>query len=267
MKFKLIGETSWQTRQFVAKIVAIMEELALPRVELARRLKVRPSYITKLLGGRENLTVKTMEAMAAAVGYELILGLRRRPGNDLVADLAAVERRQLADQALNDARFQRIFRTLQAERQRVQGIFYDGQFWEATSLVAKLIGRARRRLVLIDSWVNSATLDLLAKKRPGVTVQLVTSPRGDKLTIAEIERFNAQFPSLVVTHNAGFHDRFLIVDERELYLIGASLKDLGSACFGFTKMDAREIPALLERLEKTRAVKSPPSRAVGERAK
>ena len=80
MEYKLIGETSWQTREFVENIVKIMERKGMTRLEFARRLGgVRPSYVTKILSGRENMTAKTMEAMAAAVGYELVFGLRRRP--------------------------------------------------------------------------------------------------------------------------------------------------------------------------------------------
>ena len=80
MEFNVIGETSWQTRVFVENIVKIMERKGMTRLEFARRLGgVRPSYVTKILSGRENMTAKTMEAMAAAVGYELVFGLRRRP--------------------------------------------------------------------------------------------------------------------------------------------------------------------------------------------
>lgn len=75
MELTLIGETSYQTRAFVENIVRIMT-----RLEFARRLGVRPSYVTKVLSGRENLTVKTMEAMAGSVGYEVVFGLRRLPG-------------------------------------------------------------------------------------------------------------------------------------------------------------------------------------------
>ena len=79
MEFTVIGETSWQTRVFVENIIRIMARKKMTRLEFARRLGVRPSYVTKALSGRENLTVKTMESMAAAVGYELVFGLRRRP--------------------------------------------------------------------------------------------------------------------------------------------------------------------------------------------
>ena len=80
MEYKLIGETSWQTRVFVEDIVKIMAHKGMTRLEFARRMGgVRPSYVTKILSGRENMTAKTMESMAAAVGYELVFGLRLRP--------------------------------------------------------------------------------------------------------------------------------------------------------------------------------------------
>ena len=97
-------------------------------------------------------------------------------------------------------------------------------------------------------------LDLFAKKRKGVKVTIFTSEHYDnkhvphhKISPADIATFNAQYPKLAVRYNELFHDRFLIIDDRELYLIGASLKDLGGKCFGFTKMDSREI----RRIKKT----------------
>lgn len=79
MEYTTIGQTSWQTRKFVDEIIKIMERKKMTRVEFARRLGVRPSYVTKILSGRENMTIKTMESMAGIVGYELVLGIRRLP--------------------------------------------------------------------------------------------------------------------------------------------------------------------------------------------
>lgn len=129
-----------------------------------------------------------------------------------------------------------------------EGIFYDGQLWDACSLVEKLIARAKSTILLIDSWVGVGTLDMLAKKRKGVAVTLVTSPRGNKLAPTDIAKFAAQYGVLDVKTSTSFHDRFLILDDKELYLIGASLKDLGKKCFGFTKMDAGEIPRIKARV-------------------
>ena len=132
-----------------------------------------------------------------------------------------------------------------------QGVFYDGQLWDARALVLKLIGSAKKSLILIDNWATTETLDLFTKKRKGVKLTIFTSEHYDKkhvphrkISDADIATFNAQYPHLAVRYNESFHDRFLIVDNKELYLIGASLKDLGKKCFGFTKMDAGEIDRL-----------------------
>ena len=137
---------------------------------------------------------------------------------------------------------------VQTETPPLQGVFYDGQLWDARALVLKLIGSAKKSLILIDNWATPETLDLFTKKRKGVKVTIITSEHYDKkhvphrkISDADIATFNAQYPRLAVRYNETFHDRFLIVYDKELYLIGASLKDLGKKCFGFTKMDAGEI--------------------------
>ena len=137
---------------------------------------------------------------------------------------------------------------VQTKEPPLQGVFYDGQLWDARVLVLKLISSAKRSLLLIDNWATPEVLDLFAKKRAGVKVTIFTSEHYDKnhvprhkISDADIKTFNAQYPKLAVRYNESFHDRFLIVDDKELYLIGASLKDLGRKCFGFTKMDKGEI--------------------------
>ena len=137
---------------------------------------------------------------------------------------------------------------VQTQTPPLQGVFYEGQLWDACSLVEKLIGRAKKEIILIDSWVGPGTLDMLAKKRKGVNVEVVTSPRGNKLAQSDIDKFNDQYGGLMVKTSLAFHDRFLIIDSKELYLIGASLKDLGRKCFGFTKMDAGEIAGIRARV-------------------
>ena len=138
---------------------------------------------------------------------------------------------------------------VQTKEPPLQGVFYEGQLWDACSLVEKLIGRAKKTILLIDSWVGPGTLDMLAKKRKGVVVEVVTSPRGNKLAASDIAKFTAQYGGLSVKTSIAFHDRFLIIDDKELYLIGASLKDLGRKCFGFTKMDAGEIVGIKARVQ------------------
>ena len=130
----------------------------------------------------------------------------------------------------------------------VQGVFYDGQLWDARALVLKLVAGAKLSMILIDNWATPETLDLFAKKRKGVKVTICTSEHYDKkgvshrkISDADVKTFNTQYPKLAVRYNETFHERFLIIDDKELYLIGASLKDLGHKCFAFTKLDAGEI--------------------------
>jgi len=158
--------------------------------------------------------------------------------------IETVEKRQIA----TDAKVDSILERLDATETPLQGVFYDGQLWDARALMLKLIQSAKRSLILIDNWATPETLDLFAKKRKGVKVTIITSEHYDKkhvphrkISDADIATFNAQYPRLAVRYNETFHDRFLIIDDKELYLIGASLKDLGRKCFGFTKMDASAI--------------------------
>lgn len=130
----------------------------------------------------------------------------------------------------------------------VQGVFYDGQVFDARVFAAKHILSAKKSILLIDSWVGIGTLENLAKKKSGVSVEIVTTPRGNKLQPADIEAFNNQYGGLTVKTSTRFHDRFLIIDDKRLYLIGASLKDLGWKCFAFTQLDSIEIGGLKSRI-------------------
>ena len=158
--------------------------------------------------------------------------------------IETVECRQIADQAQNEERFKKVFKALDEKKEKVQGIFYNGQLWDARVFVERLIGSAKRSLLLIDNWATVDTLDLFAKKRTGVKVTIFTSEHYDekgvphrKISPADIKTFNKQYPKLTIRYNETFHDRFLIIDDKEIYLIGASLKDLGAKCFAFTKLD------------------------------
>lgn len=130
----------------------------------------------------------------------------------------------------------------------VQGVFFNGQVFDAHVFAAKYILNARKSILLIDSWVDLATLELLSKKKKGVSVEIVTSPRGNKLKTSDINAFNAQYGGLTVKTSKNFHDRFLIIDNKRLFLFGASLKDLGWKCFAFTELNANAIPELKARV-------------------
>ena len=130
----------------------------------------------------------------------------------------------------------------------VQGVFFNGQVFDAHAFAAKYILNAHKSILLIDSWVDLATLELLSKKNKGVSVEIVTSPRGNRLKTSDINAFNAQYGGLTVKTSKNFHDRFLIIDNKRLFLFGASLKDLGWKCFAFTELNVSAIPELKARV-------------------
>ena len=137
---------------------------------------------------------------------------------------------------------------VQTSQPPVRGVFYSGQVFDAHVFAAKFILSAKKSILLIDSWVDVMTLELLAKKAKGVTVEIVTSRRGNKISTSDAAKFNTQHGGLTITVSKNFHDRFLVIDDKTLYLVGASLKDLGWKCFAFTELSASEIPNLRARI-------------------
>lgn len=116
-----------------------------------------------------------------------------------------------------------------------EGVFFNGQIFDAYFLIADLIRRARIRIALIDNYIDDSVLLQLSKRRPGVTVDIYDGQISRQLR-QDIERHNMQYPGVTLHHYTKAHDRFLIIDE-EVYHIGASLKDLGKKLFAFSKMD------------------------------
>ena len=124
-----------------------------------------------------------------------------------------------------------------------QGIFFQGQIFDAYAKFESFIQSATKEIILIDGYVDLTVLERLAKKREGVSVTVFTNPR-TPLTELDVDRFNAQYPTLTLNHTTTMHDRFMIIDGAVLYHIGASLKDLGN----FEVLDAAIIPAILQNL-------------------
>ena len=119
-------------------------------------------------------------------------------------------------------------------------VFYDGQMWDAMFCIEKLISKARRSIVLIDDYVDNQTLDILSRKQDKVSAILVTDDRNTRLTAKEVQSFNDQFGGLEVRYSRKFHDRFLILDDEELYYCGASLKDAGRKVFAIGRIHDSE---------------------------
>lgn len=162
--------------------------------------------------------------------------------------LNSLELKQLAFQKSTDERLGQVFRLLEGEIQPTQKIFFDGQIFDAFSLITDLVKKARSKIVLIDGYVDVGTLNVLAKKQADVSVIVYTLDNG-RLSSADVDRFNAQYPTLQVKHTSAFHDRFLILDEKTAYHLGASIKDAGKKSFAINALQDRAlVESLLQRL-------------------
>ena len=175
----------------------------------------------------------------------------------VIARVSEIERVQLEektlrkiDQRRNEERFDTIFKAMDGGDFPPQKVFFEGKHYDAYSFAKKLVRKAANKIVLVDGYSDEVTLDILSQKKGGVAVLVATSQKMiDKhLTSIAVEKFNKQNPTLTVKAVGAFHDRFLILDDKELYHFGASLKDLGRQYCAVSKMDAMFIPSILERI-------------------
>ena len=118
----------------------------------------------------------------------------------------------------------------------VEGIFYNGQIFDAYKFAADLIRTAKKSILLIDNYVDESVLLMLSKRDIGVTATICTHTISNQLNL-DIQRHNSQYPRIEVKTYKQCHDRFLIIDDTDVYHIGASLKDLGKKMFAFSKLD------------------------------
>jgi len=137
-----------------------------------------------------------------------------------------------------DQKFEKIFKALEAGQTKPdKGIFFEGQVFDAYSFVSDLIKRAETNIILIDNYIDESVLIFLSKRKANVSATIFTKENSKTFQL-DLKKHNAQYPSIEVKPFADSHDRFLIIDESELYHIGASLKDLGKKWFAFSRMDS-----------------------------
>ena len=166
---------------------------------------------------------------------------------ELFSRLDKVELRQIefekkidSKNADTDKKLEEVFDYIATTKEVKQKIFFNGQIYDAFSLMVEIVEKAREELILIDNYVDVNTLNILSKKRKEVDVLIVTSGKGN-LTEKDIAKFNSQYSKLMVKINKDFHDRFIIIDRKEVYHIGASIKDAGKKSFGITKLDVEDL--------------------------
>lgn len=125
-----------------------------------------------------------------------------------------------------------------------QGVFFDGQVFDAYELASKIIRSAKESIVLIDNYINESTITHLSKKQKGVQVLLLSKTISKQLKL-DLQKANEQYGNFELKTFTQSHDRFLIIDGKEVYHLGASLKDLGKKWFAFSKMETQSVEGII----------------------
>ena len=159
------------------------------------------------------------------------------------ARLDSVERRQIAFESDTEKNFEKVFQALEAGEPPRQGVFYDGQVYDAYSFVADLIRKAKNSLILIDNYVDDSVLTLLSKRKKGVLATIYTKMISKQLAL-DLRKHNEQYSQISIEVFKGAHDRFLVIDEKDIYHLGASLKDLGKKWFAFSRFETGAVDML-----------------------
>jgi hypothetical protein len=150
----------------------------------------------------------------------------------LIQRIDGLERKQLE----TDNKFENVFKALEQNTIPSQGIFFDGQIYDAYELMSKIIRSAKKEIILIDNYIDETVLTHLSKRAENVEAIIYTKSISKAIQL-DLERHNSQYSPIQIKELRDSHDRFLIIDQKELYHIGASLKDLGKKWFAFSKMD------------------------------
>jgi len=172
-----------------------------------------------------DVSIQIMQAFVSM--RKALLGL-----HGIIQRLEGVELKQIK----TDEKLEKVLLALERDNIPQQGVFFEGQLFDAQVFVSKLIKQAKESIVLIDNYVDETTLVLLNKRKKKVHCTIFSRPK--VALLKDLEKFNKQYPAIEFIEKHGAHDRFLILDDDCLYHFGASLKDLGLKCFAFSRMDA-----------------------------
>ena len=154
----------------------------------------------------------------------------------------------------HDDKFDKIFDIIQSRSIKPEkGIFFDGQIFDAHKFFSDIIRTANASIILIDNYIDDSVLTLFTKRKENVNVTIFTKEISGQLSL-DLKKYNSQYPSIEVKEFKRSHDRFMIIDNKEVYHFGASLKDLGKKWFAFSKFD-KEAFTLLDKLELKRGGK------------
>jgi len=178
----------------------------------------------------------SIKIMKAFVGMRKFININR----NLFERVVTIENRMDEKFIDYDNKFDKVFNALQKDENFKQKIFFEGQIYDAYSLIIDIIKKAEREIIIIDNYVDDSILKMLAKKNKGVEVLILTSEKSN-ISELDIQKFNEEPGLLEVEKTSRFHDRFIIIDKKLLYHCGASIKDLGKKCFAINKIEDESI--------------------------
>lgn len=147
----------------------------------------------------------------------------------------------------NEKNFNKVFNLLQGEENIKQKIFFEGQILDSYSLIINIIKKTKRKKTIIDNYIDDSNLKMLTKKNKGAQVVILTSNKSNIQNL-DIKKFNKEYPILKIAKTNKFHDRFIIIDGKELYHLGTSIKDLGKKCFAIIKLENEEMLEMLKKI-------------------
>jgi len=212
------------------------------------------SVISNKKGGRRYLpyafTEQGVAMLSAVLRSDIAIQVSIQIMNAFISMRKQIASNQLLFQKMDrielkqiesDQKFERIFKALESKNPTPsQGIFFDGQVFDAHHFVSDLIRKAEKSIILLDNYIDDSVLTLLAKRREGVKCTIGTKSISKQLKL-DLNKFNSQYPPIDLFQFEKSHDRFLILDKKEIYHIGASIKDLGKKWFAFAKLEAENL--------------------------
>ena len=259
LEIKLNDDTVWLNRQQLAilfdrNIKTIGKHISTILREELKGLSVVANFATTAADGKVYHVEHYNLDMVISLGYRVksSRGIQFRIwANEVIKDYLlkgyAVNNRmnRIEDQMESiKTKVDQIDLQLHTQLIPTQGIFFDGQVFDAYALCSRIIRSANKRITLIDNYIDESTLVHLSKKREGVTVLLLTKTMNKQLNL-DLQKANEQYGGFELKSFHKSHDRFLIIDDHEVYHLGASLKDLGKRWFAFSKLDKSSVDGLL----------------------
>ncbi len=234
-RFQLTDEEYWKCSR--SQIVTLnISESASPKYKRGENLKYKPYAFTEQGVAMLSAVLKSETAIQLSIQImDAFVKLRKiiQDQSGLYQRLNMVETKQIEA----DIKFEKIFNALEDKNQiPAKGLFFDGQIFDAYLLVSKIIQSAKSSIILIDNYLDESILIMLNNRNKAIKVELFTSNLSNEFVLA-LKKYESQNPSIQVTLLSKSHDRFLIIDEKELYHFGASLKDLGKKWFAFSRLD------------------------------